>query len=466
MSLNIPAQTGPGQTVIVGGADAGLVNDLNVVIPDYIPQLLSKYGTENYALLMEMLGKTVVQAKTDTQTFKHFEKRSSFASFQNNATVTGISAGADVTVTVKNNSNTYTSSGTQSPIRVGEVVEIASSGKKGKITAVNKSVNNAHTATITPLDSTVAFTSASESSRLLADDTLLFRGNINAGEASTEMEGLSPELDVVENTTTEIRDDFPITDRGMMEKTQVDFGGSFYYYKLGQRELNKRFLASIDYVIMEGCDADNLGNGSVGTTGVITRAAAAGGTCSYNSGTGLDISNCHEIARSLDFNGAEGECHWLQDIYQRQDFNDAIFNEYNNGAIRYASVGGKEEAAVSYGFKSLHIDGYSFHLYRYKNFSPEAQYHVSLSQTPLRRNFGIVIPQGVHVDAKNGQTYPSFQIVYQEAKPGVKINTWEWGGMADQNRNGDAKLTLSQIAYVGARVFAANQFVTVRGTQS
>lgn len=37
--------------------NAALFNDLNFVIPDYIPSLMAKYGNDNYALVMELIGK-------------------------------------------------------------------------------------------------------------------------------------------------------------------------------------------------------------------------------------------------------------------------------------------------------------------------------------------------------------------------------------------------------------------------
>lgn len=33
-----------------------LFNDLNLIIPDYIPQLMAKYGNESYLLVWEILG--------------------------------------------------------------------------------------------------------------------------------------------------------------------------------------------------------------------------------------------------------------------------------------------------------------------------------------------------------------------------------------------------------------------------
>ena len=57
------------------GLTTGIFNELNFVIPDYIPGLIAKYGNESYMLAMEILGNTnIEQVNTTTNTFSHFEK--------------------------------------------------------------------------------------------------------------------------------------------------------------------------------------------------------------------------------------------------------------------------------------------------------------------------------------------------------------------------------------------------------
>lgn len=461
MALAIPAQNLPAG-ISQDTANMALVNDLNAVINDYKEDLISKYGNQDYAWIQQVLGKVHTEIKTDTKTFEHFEKRGSYSSVQVAANVTGVDAGESVTFEVA--SNGYFDSGTKSPGRVGEIVSILSTGVKAQITAVNKTTANAHTYTIKPLKSTD--TLATSSTTLQGGAQILFRGNINAGEGSDAMNGIDPLFDKISNTVTQVRDDYKTTDLAMMEKLQINVGGGMYYYKLAQTELNKRFLTSIDYAIMEGCVADQLDNGSTGTTGVIERAEASGGTVTYATSTGIDMDNVHELNRTLDFNGTGSEVHWLQDIYQNQSLIDALFDKYQNGAIVWGSVGGSREAAVSYGFSSLFIGNRTFHLFKNKVWSPEGQYNISAIQTPHRRNFGLIVPQSVNTDPKTGKTLPSFQVVYQEAVPGTKINTWEYGGMARNNKTGKAELNIAQTAYVGARVFAANQFAIIKGTAS
>lgn len=448
-----------------------LLNDLNILDRSFEKNLVRKYGAENYALVQMALGNSVMEAKTDNRSFYHYEKRSLHSAVQVKAAVVAPSAGASVTVSIGSASGTgygddpsyYYPSPSLTPtlpIRVGEVVRIMTSGIEGQVTAIN-SASYPWTATIKPLVAAQSFKSAG-SSNLLASDYLLLRGAVNVGEASTVLNGISPILDKITNTTTEHRDDFTITDRADLEKNEVDFGnGNFYYYYLAQDDMNRRYMNNAFFKIMEGVAVDNI-SGTVGTTGVIPRVAAGGSTIQYTSGSAA-LTDVHALTRALNFYGGTGEYHFLQDIYQRQEINDLLFKTYNNGAISYGSVGGSQEAAVSYGFTSFMVDGYTFHFFLNNMFSPEAVYHISAGAlTPEKRNYGVLIPQKINSDAKTGKQFPSFQIVFQEVN-GQRILTTETGMLAPQNKTTTANKTISMLSYPGVRVFAANQYAIFQG---
>ena len=447
-------------------ANRTLLNDLNIFDRSFEKNLVRKYGAENYAIVQMALGNSVVEAKTDNRQFYHYEKRGLHQAVSVKSAVVAPAAGANVTVTIgaaagtsfADDPNYYSS---QLPLRAGEVVRIMTSGIEGQVVSVSTG-SYPLTAVIRPLVSTQAFVSAG-SANLLASDYLLLRGAVNIGEQSTVLNGMSPILDKIFNTTTEHRDDFTITDRASLEKNEVDFGnGNYYYYYLAQDDMNRRYMNNAFFKIMEGVAVDNLTNGTVGTTGVIPRVSAAGTTIQYSSGS-MAISDMHSITRSLNFYGGTGEYHFLQDIYQRQEMNDLLFGKYNNGAISYGSVGGSEEAAVSYGFSSFMIDGYTFHFFLNNMFSPEAVYHINPGAlVPEKRNYGVLIPQKINSDAKTGKQFPSFQIIFQEVN-GQRILTTETGMLAPQNKTTTANKTITMLSYPGVRVFAANQFLIFDG---
>ncbi len=459
------ANTFPGYVqgaAATSATNRSLLNDLNIFDRSFEKTLVRKYGAENYALVQMALGNSVVEAKTDNRSFYHYEKRGLHQAVKTSAAITAPAAGADITVTLA--AESYTSSGTLSPIRVGEVVRVMTSGFEGQIVSVNKATASAHTATIRPLQAATALVSAG-SANLLAGEYLLLRGAVNIGEQSAKLDGMSPLLDKIFNTTTEHRDDYTITDRADIEKNEVDFGnGNYYYYYLAMDDMNRRYMNNLMFKVFEGTAIDNLGSvgGSVGTTGVLPRVAANGTTIQYTASTKPTIADVHTLTRSLNFYGGAGEYHWLQDIYQRQALNDLLFGTYNQGAIRYASVGGSQEAAVSYGFSSFMIDGYTFHFFLNNMFSPEAVYHIAPSTTPEKRNYGCLIPQKINSDAKTGKQFPSFQIVFQEVN-GQRILTTETGMLAPQNKTTDAQKTISMLSFPGVRTFAANQYAIFQG---
>lgn len=452
-------------------ANRALLNDLNIFDRSFEKNLVRKYGAENYAIVQMALGNSVVEAKSDNRLFYHYEKRGLHQAVSVKAAVVAPAAGADVTVTIGSssastfaNDPSYYSS--QLPLRPGEVVRIMTSGIEGQVVSVSTG-SYPLSAVIRPLVSTQAFTSAG-SANLLASDFLMLRGAVNIGEGSTVLNGMSPILDKIENTTTEHRDDFTITDRAAIEKNEVDFGnGNQYYYYLAQDDMNRRYMNNAFFKIMEGVAVNNIA-GTVGTTGVIPRVAANGTTIQYTSGqfggvSGTDMSNMQAITRSLNFYGGSGEYHFLQDIYQRQEVNNLLFGKYANGAISYGSVGGSQEAAASYGFSSFMIDGYTFHFFLNNMFSPEAVYHINPGAlTPEKRNYGVLIPQKINSDAKTGKQFPSFQIVFQEVN-GQRILTTETGMLAPQNKTTTANKTISMLSFPGVRVFAANQYAIVEG---
>ncbi len=51
----------PGPIAYPLGITTGIFNELNFVIPDYIPGIIAKYGNSKYMLIMEILGRSTVK---------------------------------------------------------------------------------------------------------------------------------------------------------------------------------------------------------------------------------------------------------------------------------------------------------------------------------------------------------------------------------------------------------------------
>jgi len=120
----------PGPIAYPSGITTGIFNELNFVIPDYIPGIIAKYGNSSYALVMEILGRSTVETvNTTTNTFSHFEKGRPFGSGLVNADVESTVAGTAINITLKSpESYNNGATGTQSPFLLNQVVKIRSNG--------------------------------------------------------------------------------------------------------------------------------------------------------------------------------------------------------------------------------------------------------------------------------------------------------------------------------------------------
>ena len=456
----------PGAAAYPSGITTGIFNELNFVIPDYIPQIVAKYGNSSYMLAMEILGSSNVETvNTSTNTFSHFEKGRPFGSGLVSANVTGVTSGAAITVTFKSPDSYNNSAGTQSPFLNGQTVKIRSNGRKGTLTNINRSTAGAFTATFTP-NGNYALITGTTGTQLNANDGLETFGNQLAGEASDSQGTVQAKMYRYDNTATVLHASVKASDLAGMNKTQIDFGGGdFYEPKLAIQTMNQNMMMDIEDAFMEGVPYANTA--SVGTTGVLPDVFARGSEVDYVKHT-FAIGDFQNLTNVLDANGGPREYHFLQDLNQRQDINNLLFGIYKNGAISYGSVGMSAEAAVSYGFKSFSTDTFDFHFHRYKGFTAQAVFGYVPTQGDYRADFGLAVPQGTTQDAKDNTTRPYMQMVYQQnpdITAGQRIYSWELG-YTKASKTSEASNKYEQICYVGSRVVAAEQFAILRGLSS
>jgi hypothetical protein len=392
--------------VQLSGVTRSFMSDLSILKPQYYPQFIDKYGSQNYAQLLEALG---MKATVPSREYFHFEALGKLHSVVqlNGGVIADVAAGAAATVTI---SNSYVNSG-RSPLRVGEVVENAATGVQYKITQVNSATQ----CLIKPLDATI-----DPNTDLGANSTafLLFRGITEAGEASSKFTTLTGRTERKTFYTTEIREDFTISDRAKIEELYFEVNGQSYYTYKGLDEAVRRFMNNKEFKLMFGKPSTDAQIGSTGITGLVPQIEADGQTHQWNATAGFAISDFHSIARLADFNGGASEYHFLMDSYLRSRVDDALFTQYTSGAILWASVGGSQDVAVKYGFDSIKVGGTTFHLKKYLPFNAEAVYGVAPS-TEYYKEFGILVPMKEGRDAQTGDKLPSLRIVYNEVEPGV-----------------------------------------------
>ncbi len=456
----------PGPIAYPSGITTGIFNELNFVIPDYIPGIIAKYGNSSYTLVMELLGRSSVEAvNTTTNTFSHFEKGRPFGSGLVNANVTSNVAGAAINIVLKSpQSYNDGATGTQSPFLLNQVVKIRSNGRKFRVTAITRTTG-AFIIEATPLGLYTLITGTSGTT-LNAGEGLETFGNQLAGESSDSQGTMQQKMYRYDNTATVLRASTKSSDLAGMNKTQIDFGGgNFYEPALAIQTMNQNMMMDIEDAVMEGVPYANTT--ATGTVGVIPSVEARGSEIDYVQ-YAFAIGDFQNLTNVLDANGGPREYHFLQDLKQRQDINNLLFGIYKNGAISYGSVGMSQEAAASYGFRGFSTDTFDFFFHRYKGFGAEATFGYVPTQGDYRAFFGLAVPQGTIVDAKDGATRPQLQFVYQQnpdITAGQRIYSWDLG-YTKATKTTIAENKYEQIAYVGSRVLAAEQFAILRGIAS
>ena len=462
----------PGAITVTGGVNRAIVSGLQLLTPQFYPKYGQKYGTELYDYFFQWLSTFDGMQQVKNQNFFWFESRGKNQLAVTNLTqVTTPAAGATVTVSIP--ASQLYSSGTYSPLRVGETVYVASSNIGGEILTVP----TPDTCTIRPKKSTEAFVSAGSTS-LLAGEILIFGGLTDVGEASTQYTSQT-HLDVkYDNNITEIREEYQATDLAEMTDIYYNSGvtgdvingigqaGTSYFTYKSMVKTDVRYINSTESRLMRGDNITNTGlisSTSVGTQGFIPKITADGETVNYTPGT-LDIAKLHEITRIMKVNGCAPQNTWLMDIYQRQDFSDGIFKEYPAGAYVWGQGSNSKEASVAYGCQELLIDGVLFQVKEYKPFNTE----VTTGLTPTNdyfRNYGIIAPNGTSVDAKDYTQMKNISVMYQEPPKGGTvgngIRTWAYGGGSVNATDGTMRDSVSYISYKGLRVACPNQFVIV-----
>lgn len=456
----------PGPVAYPSGITTGIFNELNFVIPDYVPGIIAKYGNSSYMLAMEILGRTSVETvNTTTNTYSHFEKGRPFGSGLVAQNVSSTVPGADINITLQSpQSYNDGATGTQSPFLLNQIVKIRSNGRKFRVTGITRT-QSAFVILAHPLGNYTLITGTS-GTQLNAGEGLETFGNQLAGQASDSQGTQQQKMYRYDNTATVIRATTKSSDLAGMNKTQVDFGGgNFYEPALAIQTMNMNMMMDIEDAVMEGVPYSNTSD--TGTVGVLPDVTARGSEIDYLTNN-FAIGDFQNLTNVLDANGGPREYHFLQDLLQRQDINNLLFGIYKNGAISYGSVGGDMMTSVTYGFNGFSTDTFDFHFHRYKGFSANAVFGYVPTQGDYRANFGFAVPQGQIQDAKDGVTRPQMQWVYQQnpdITAGQRIYSWDYG-YTKATKTSKAENTYEQIAYVGSRVMAAEQFSILRGISS
>lgn len=443
MALTNPSAINP--TAVVGAANQGLLSTLDLITPNYYEKYVDKYKWWNdyYMITTTLAGK---ETFSPNQAFSHVEpanRRAPYVLVASASTETPL-AGAAVTITI-DSSFVFDSS---SPLRVGEIVEIANNtataaaiGVQGQITAVNSDTE----CVIKPLLSTQSFSCNG------AETNLLFRGRA-VGEASEVGGSLQRQDITVNGLCTEVREDYTTTDRALAERVFPENTVGAYSYR-GIQTADMRFMDAREAKHMFGTESNNSGVSQT-SEGLLPQVINGGIAVTYSS---FDATALDNIAKGLDKEVGANEYHWLMDTNQYIAVQNFIQNKYNAGAINYGSFNGSKEIAIAQGFTSYTIHGRTFHMKKYMGFNAGAQYGVASSKWD---DNGVLIPMDSQRDAASGESVNSFGLRYQLYN-GQRFYKFDTGGLAKVPTSGKMELTISHIAKEGLQVFGVNRFARV-----
>lgn len=478
MATGIPTSNilQPGNISISGGVNRALVSDLQLLTPQYYKNYVEKYGNEDFTW---WLATYAGMEQVMNRDYFWFENRGKLMPAVQTSGSVAATAGATITLTLA--AAYHYNSGTETPLRVGETVRVASTNVEGEILSIPVTTPNAFQFTVRPKISTQSLASAGSNS-FLATDVLLFGGDMDAGEASTS---IAPQIQLDEkytNSITEMRETWSATD--LAEMTEVYYtggfsgdtpaggaqGGTSLFTLKGLVKSNTRYKNFVEAKLMRGNIVNNSGlttTSSVGSEGILPKILADGETVGYTPGN-LDIPKLHEITRIMDVNGCANQGMWMQDIYQNQNFSDGLFAAFPAGAWVWGSNERSEEAMINYGARGINIDGYMLNVKKYRQFNTE----YTTGTTPAVdyfRNYGFIAPQGETRDAKDvTKAYKNITVMYQQPNKGGTIGNgirvWQWGGASQNPSTGTMNDNVEMICYRGTRVVAANQFVNIQGS--
>jgi hypothetical protein len=463
----------PGNISVSGGANRALVSQLQLLTPQFYNQFVEKYGAERWSWWLATYGGMEI---VENRNFFWFESRGKRQiGIQLAANATGATEGATVTATLA--PEFHYNGGTQTPLRVGETIYVASTNVGGEILEIIDTTPNAFQFTMRPKKLTESLTSAGQVATLLATDVLIFGGRVDVGEASGTNVPQVYLTERLDNDITEIHDSWSATDLGEMTDVFLTGGvsgspiagaaqaGTSYFTYMGLTKASDRFVDNVERKLMFGDRVTNTGMGtdtSVGTQGFFPKIIQDAETLGYTAGN-LGIPFMHEIERTLDVNGGVKQNLWFTDLFQNADFSDGIFAAFPAGAFVWGEGEKSEEASVSYGFRTMQIGGYRFQVSKYKNLNTEA--YVGLTpDIDFFRNSGFICPLAETADAKTpSRVYKNITVMVQQPPKGGSIGNgirvWNWGGGSTNPSDGTLRDNIEMACYRGIRVVAANQFV-------
>jgi hypothetical protein len=257
-----------------------------------------------------------------------------------------------------------------------------------------------------------------------------------------------------------------ITDIAYGSKIEVEFKGKPYYFLKQQHDAYLKHRMDILYSILFGRESAGLtdanGNAINTTRGLRDTIVNAGGITSNVATTGtVALADLAALSRLMDANRCPSE--YL--LWAGADFDNGFdttitaATQFVNGAINYASFGGKKDVAIALGVNSISAYGRTFHKKRLNALSHPQVTSIGGATTFSKESY--LVPAGkIKVEQGGGQV-DRMQIRYLEMADGINSRFREkmLGGLAPTPTSDTDTLDIVYTSIEGLETVGNEHFV-------
>ena len=421
----------------------GLLNDRNfsAFVKDY-PELGI---ADSYIMKMEMAG---ASKYTPTKKWRQWRDANRLGkSFKTTGAGTGGSAGAAVTVTLT--SGSHLSSGTLSPISVGQIWEDDLNKIQYEVTAVNKSSAGAHTVTLAP-------TKASQTAAITTSSLLKLIGRNSVIEGSAQEDGVYEDWDNIQKDLQIIRTNKAYTDLAKFEILEIE-GKS--YYGMTRTGLEKEHVKTQEETFMFGDIKDNLtaaGNMNTAAKGVIPTILSDG--IDMSASTTLNDAYFKSIARSAAANGYSSTYDVLHGVEFGIKYQDYLRTVQSTLTVNVSVNEAQREIDGVFDFSGrVKIYGVDINLKPYAYFNSQLMYGADVS-TGYWNDAAVWLPTGTYYNEAASGQLPYLRVRYMSEQEGGERTFLDTdGALVGKSTKRNVELALT--SYKGIEMYSPKAFI-------
>lgn len=453
-------------------------------MPNIDPMYYHRYGDEG-ALMLGLFRTLGRYLPTSNLTFIHYEAPRSFQGFAIEGAFAGGAVGATVTLTVAGTS--HSDSGETSRPMEREII-LFPNNVTGIILSKDTTTPGAHTVEVAPL-------LADASIPALAAGSFLVLSNNAYGEGTFAPTPVLEETPIrVEGCTQILKRSYSITGSELNSVSWIHiekggeladiYGSGFKWFLRSDWLTYLNFMKDSEMALLTNNQATNptvLGLDSEfgqfhTTEGLLPHIRRYGiNPAAYTAGS-YNIFNLQNLGNLLDEEGGAMEYLVLSGNHWRNEFDNFITDTFKEGAITYNAFSGLgdsgKDRAVRYGFDSVHVSNYTWHIRKYPMF-----HHPNLLGAANYNYHGdfFAMPMDVKQDAlRADKQIPSIAIRYR-ANGGAGhdhvSNPLTYNREIEQHYTGSAfpgrkwvsdTQDVARVHYraeMGLEVYAANRFI-------